>query len=117
MRTRRPSHLVGLARNVALLTLSAVMTGSAAAEDIVFPPDSGVIDVTRPPYSATGDGTTDVTAALQKALNDHANRGRILFLPAGTYSISDTLKWPQGDDTGSETANVILQGQSQDRTI
>lgn len=34
-----------------------------------------------------GDGKTDDTAALQKAVNEH----RILYLPSGRYKISDTL--------------------------
>jgi hypothetical protein len=35
-----------------------------------------------------GDGQTDDTAALQKAIDTH----RVLYLPAGHYKISDTLK-------------------------
>ena len=37
---------------------------------------------------ATGDGATDDTAALQKAINDH----RIVYLPSGRYKISDTIR-------------------------
>lgn len=36
----------------------------------------------------TGDGKTDDTAALQRAIDTH----RILYLPQGQYSVSDTLK-------------------------
>ncbi len=35
-----------------------------------------------------GDGTTDDTAALQKAIDTH----RVLYLPTGFYMVSDTLK-------------------------
>lgn len=35
-----------------------------------------------------GDGTSDDTAALQKAIDTH----RVLFLPTGFYRVSDTLK-------------------------
>ena len=35
-----------------------------------------------------GDGTTDDTAALQKAIDSH----RVLYLPIGFYMVSDTLK-------------------------
>jgi len=35
----------------------------------------------------TGDGTTDDTAALQKAIDTH----RVLYLPSGHYVVSDTL--------------------------
>jgi len=39
-------------------------------------------------FGAKGDGTTDDTAALQKAIDAH----RVLYLPAGFYMVSDTLK-------------------------
>ena len=37
---------------------------------------------------AKGDGTTDDTAALQKAIDTH----RVLYLPTGFYMVTDTLK-------------------------
>jgi sugar lactone lactonase YvrE len=37
---------------------------------------------------AKGDGATDDTAALQKAIDTH----RVLYLPTGFYMVSDTLK-------------------------
>jgi hypothetical protein len=44
-------------------------------------------------YGAVGDGATDDTAALQRALNDlgHAGKAQVLYLPAGTYRITATL--------------------------
>ena len=44
-------------------------------------------------YGAMGDGITDDTVALQKALNDLGtpNHSSVLFLPAGTYKITATL--------------------------
>src|SRR5690242_1532715 len=66
---------------------------STSAQEMTFPADAGVIDVTQPPYNARRDGRTDDTAAIQKALDDHPNQGAILFLPIGTYLVSDTLKW------------------------
>lgn len=41
-------------------------------------------------YGAKGDGVTDDTAAIQKAIDSNAN-GAIAF-PPGTYLVSDTLK-------------------------
>lgn len=64
----------------------------AGAENAIFPADAGVIDVTKPPYNAVGDGKTDVTAIIQKALADHPNQGAIIWLPNGVYVINDTLK-------------------------
>jgi len=50
--------------------------------------NTGVVDVTKPPYSAVPDGETDVTAILQRAINEH----EILFLPKGAYRITKTLE-------------------------
>ena len=44
------------------------------------------INVKDPPYSATGDGVIDDTAAVQNALNAlAAANGGVLFFPKGTY--------------------------------
>ena len=87
------------------------------AENIVFPLDSGIIDVTAEPYGAKGDGTMDDTRAIQQALNDYPNAGAIIYLPNGTYVISKTLRWPHGRGGGAEEKNTILQGQSAKGTI
>ncbi|MEZ4852626.1 MAG: glycosyl hydrolase family 28-related protein, partial [Bacteroidia bacterium] len=43
-------------------------------------------------FGATGDGKTDDTEAIQRALNVVDNQGRAIFIPAGKYKISSTLK-------------------------
>lgn len=51
-------------------------------------PDRPVqLDVTQ--FGATGDGTTDDTAAFKKAIA--AAKGKVLFVPAGRYRITDIL--------------------------
>ena len=56
------------------------------------------LDVTAPPFGAVGDGKTDCTAALQRAL-DACGPGDCVWLPAGTYLTgalyghSDTDLW------------------------
>jgi hypothetical protein len=58
-------------------------------------------------YGAQGDGITDDTAAIQRAINDsylkqvsnteHVNQSRkAIWFPAGAYMISDSLKLPPG---------------------
>ena len=84
------------------------------AENITFPADAGIVDVTRPPYNAKGDGVTDDTAAIQKAFDDNVDRGAYIYLPNGIYRISDTLRW--GGDEGRQR-NTVLQGQSRDGTV
>lgn len=81
------------------------------AENIVFPPHSGIIDVTAAPYHAQGDGRTDDTAAIQQALYDYPAKGTILYLPNGTYRISRPLRW------GRDQRLTVLQGQSRTGTI
>lgn len=52
-------------------------------------------------FGATGDGTTDDTAAIQAAINATVGGG-MLLLPVGTYLVSDTLTF---------TKNIVFQGQ------
>ncbi|MBX6315488.1 MAG: glycoside hydrolase family 55 protein, partial [Isosphaeraceae bacterium] len=101
----------------ATLGILAQIGGNAvnAAENIVFPRDAGIVNVKD--YGAKGDGVHDDTAAIQRALDEQPNQGAIVYLPNGTYRISDTLKWPHGPRGGMEQKNTTLQGQSRDRTI
>ncbi|HEY9649054.1 MAG TPA: glycoside hydrolase family 55 protein, partial [Coleofasciculaceae cyanobacterium] len=89
---------------------------NADDETIVFPNNAGVINVKNAPYSAKGDGVTDDTNAIQKALSAYPNGNRIIYLPNGTYLISQPLKWPDGVH-GNSYKRTILQGQNTTRTI
>ncbi len=85
---------------------------SASEQNIIFPSDAGVLNVKD--FGAKGDGITDDTAAIQAALNAYPNGKRIIYLPNGTYLISNTLTWPAGTPgTGNDYKNTIMQGQSQ----
>ncbi len=84
------------------------------AENIAFPADAGVVDVTKAPYGARGDGRTDDTAAIQRALDDHPDQGAILYFPNGTYLVSDTLRWGGTADRQRET---VFWGQSRAGTV
>jgi hypothetical protein len=50
--------------------------------------DAGVVNVKDEPYAAAGDGTTDDTNAIQKALDE----SRDVFLPKGIYRIARPLR-------------------------
>lgn len=78
------------------------------ADGVVFPADSNVANVKA--YGAVGDGTHDDTAAIQAAL-DTEPRNRLIYVPDGTYLITDTLRW------GEQQTRQNLQGQSRDGTI
>ena len=62
-----------------------------------FPKDESVLDAKRD-FGAKGDGKTDDTEALQRALNAgcgtdkaHRSKSNALFLPNGTYRVTQTL--------------------------
>ncbi len=67
-----------------------IACGAAKAKPAIQ--EIGNIDVTQPPYNAKGDGKTDDTAAIQKALDDTAAAGGgIVFLPTGIYRVATHL--------------------------
>ncbi|MGH8873658.1 MAG: glycosyl hydrolase family 28-related protein [Acidimicrobiia bacterium] len=82
--------------------------------EVLFPDDSGVINVKKV-YGASGDGVTDDTAALQKAIQENVGKSRILYLPNGTYLVSDALEWR--DSEGRWQPFLTLQGESREGTI
>ncbi len=79
----------------------------AARGAITFPKDGGVLDVRE--YGAKADDGGDDTAAIQKALDAFPNGNRIVYLPAGEWVVSDTLRWPRGEG-GNGEKRTVLQG-------
>jgi hypothetical protein len=57
---------------------------------------AGFLDVTKAPYLARGDGVSDDTAALQRALDDARDARLVVWLPAGTYLVRDALQCVEG---------------------
>ncbi|OTA63183.1 glycoside hydrolase family 55 protein [Hypoxylon sp. EC38] len=55
---------------------------------------------------ATGDGSTDDTAAFQAAL--YASQGKILFIDAGSYILTSTVTIPQGTKMVGETWSQLV---------
>ena len=70
------------------------------------------------PYSAVGDGTTDDTAALQRAINDNTGKRSLIYFPNGTYLVSAPLTIPLNDTEGHTLYGFTnLQGQSRDGVV
>ena len=54
-------------------------------------PKSGYVNVTQAPYNVDDTGATDVTTALQGAIDAASAAGEGVYLPQGTYTISAPL--------------------------
>ena len=79
---------------VILTFLSGITFVSAVygQENIVFPADSGIINVRD--YGAVGDGVTDDTQAIRNAMAARTQGVDVLvYFPNGTYKVRDTLAW------------------------
>lgn len=86
--------------------------------DIVYPISTAIIDVTKAPYFAKGDGQTDDTDAIQKALLDTMGQSKVVYVPAGVYLVSKTINWSKKNSAGKEAWGFnFLQGQNSAKTI
>ncbi len=71
---------------------------AASAAQTYFPPDASWKNV-KTDFGAVGDGVTDDTAAFQRAFTTQSNQFNskvAVFVPSGTYLVSDTLSGLQG---------------------
>jgi hypothetical protein len=96
-----------------ILIAAVVMAFAAAvqAENIVFPEDSGHVDV-KLKYGAKGDGATDDTEALKKAFEELKGKNTPMYFPNGTYLISDSVGL-FGAKAHSPSRFINIQGQSE----
>jgi hypothetical protein len=95
--------IAGMAMSCPLL-----VEGRDLIAPVVFPEDGGVVDVRN--FGAFPDDGVDDTEAIQSALDAHPNGNRIIYLPSGDYQVSDTLRWPVGEDESKSQTRTILQG-------
>lgn len=68
-------------------------SSSAPPSSIEYPRAAGVINVKEAPYFASGDGFSDDTAKIQQAIWDWEGSDRIIYLPPGTYRLTNTLRF------------------------
>ncbi|KAK1750487.1 pectate lyase superfamily protein-domain-containing protein [Echria macrotheca] len=72
--------------------------------------DRSASDFVHVKDSCKGDGVTDDTACFQKVLNDNIN-GKIVFVDAGTYILTDTVDVPLGSHiVGENWAQLAAYG-------
>ncbi len=111
-----------------LAIAGALFSGLASpAENIFYPSDAGVVDVSKPPYNAIPNDGKDDAPGIQRALNDHVSGNHIFYFPNGTYDISDVLlKRPKGDPLRCTRACLELRksakrnifvGQSENKVV
>jgi Pectate lyase superfamily protein len=89
------------------------------AQNIIFPSDAGVLNVKNPPFNAVGDGVTDDTRAILDALDsatiDYRYINMTVYIPNGTYLVSNQIEYPTNGNI--VTMLVQVQGQSEQGTI
>jgi len=99
------------------LTLTVIVP-SLIVQNVIFPSDAGVLNVLN--YGAKGDGVTDDTKVIQKALNAYESGNRIIYLPNGTYLVSNTLRWPPSSASvscGTCWKRTVMMGQCRDGVV
>jgi len=100
-----------LSRQIITLILAGVMSLSplTGRADEFVGPLAGWGNV-KTDFGAVGDGVTDDTAALQKALDDlrsEKRRYHVLYLPAGRYRITRTLELARAAHEESKDVTFI----------
>ncbi len=101
--------------SLAAASQAAVPKQGTATENIVFPADAGQVDV-KLRYGAKGDGVTDDSAAIQKAIDEVKGIPETLYFPNGTYLISASVGIFNGKAHGRDRF-LSYQGQSESGTI
>ena len=112
------SHVLKMSICAGVLTLASSLGLLRATTPIIYPSDSGMIDVTKAPYTADPTGATDSTATIQAAINANCGVSPVhtLYFPVGTYKISSTLNC-LSSVTGTPHDRMSFQGAGQGLTI
>jgi hypothetical protein len=93
--------------------------GNPGPETGPYPRATWYVNVKDAPYNAVGDGMTDDSAAIQRAINDTQGTGRVLYLPPGTYLLGTPLRYRSNSssDRNSFFGFSIFQGAGSDETV
>ena len=83
----------------------ASTSSESSSENIVYPDDAGVIDVTRASYTAMPNEALEAPA-IQRALSEHISGTHVFYFPNGIYDTgSSLLKLAAGHRTASVVSN------------
>jgi hypothetical protein len=93
------------------------LESACGIEEQSYPPSESVVDVKRAPYTAKGDGVTDDTEALQRAINENTGQHKVVYFPNGTYLVTRTLTWPKQWNGRNNWGNTMLRGQQRELSI
>jgi len=122
VRVRFPGECRGrLSSYVAIVVALALSVGATTfAGATPLPADANVLDVRH--FGAKGDGITDDTRAIQAAIDQlppfdvgHPWQTKIIYFPAGTYLVTDTIQ--RRGSGGRYLPGLVLIGESQTGTV
>lgn len=88
-------HMAMIIKLFALVIAALLVATAPACADFRFPAGSGVVNVRD--YGAKGDGKTDDTAAINKAIAENIEKHRyrsnpFIYFPRGTYLVSGPIE-------------------------
>lgn len=116
-RFAQPVHIVNNSRYATNIDHTATAVKPLPAFPVVAPEThkparKALYVVTAAPFGAVGNGTTDNTSAIQRALNQAASDGGgVVFLPPGKYKVLGNLSVPAGVELkGSSDVSTVPTG-------
>ncbi len=101
-----------------------VLSAALSAADIDLPASAVLVDVTKAPWLAVGDGVHDDTAAIQAAVawaldinRNYFTTPPVVYLPAGVYRLTGPIEGRVGSGTSDWHNGMILMGRSRTGTV
>ncbi len=107
--------------NIEVVTISTLALGETDASLVSFvQAGTGAVErtaqgkmretVSVKDFGAVGDGVADDTSAIQTGVNACVVAGQVLFMPAGTYKVTDTINIPSFTQIVGEHKNMNAKG-------